>query len=294
MGGSYRLPPSFPLPGDSFRAPEHLRVMNCVNTSPCPPHSSYCIRPHRMPAGNPLRRRSDDQGRVAGSSQAVAPVPVGAASGAAAAAVKSIHSPGIVATDEQLAAGQCSAKVVDAATGEYLPDPACTPGAADPAVTQENIDSTICMSGYTATVRPPASNTDKVKAESLREYGQIAVKTTEYDHLISLELGGTNSVSNLWPEPEQGERHGHHEPERRGGEHSAQGHLHSQGHPVSCPECDRPQLGHRAQRPRFVAAQTADSDDQGQQLGYSHPMLSMRRFTCPRPGSGREGSEARA
>ena len=133
-------------------------------------------------------------------SQAITAVPGGAPSGTAAA-VKSIHSPGIVATDEQLAAGQCSAKVVDAATGEYLPDPACTPGAADPAVTQENIDSTICTSGYTATVRPPASDTNKVKAESLREYGQVAVKTTEYDHLISLELGGTNSVSNLWPEP---------------------------------------------------------------------------------------------
>jgi hypothetical protein len=27
------------------------------------------------------------------------------------------------------------------------------------------------------------------------------MKTTEYDHLVSLELGGANSVSNLWPEP---------------------------------------------------------------------------------------------
>ncbi len=52
----------------------------------------------------------------------------GAPSGVSAAAVKSIHSPGVVATDEQLAAGQCSAEVVDAATGEYLPDPDCTPG----------------------------------------------------------------------------------------------------------------------------------------------------------------------
>lgn len=133
--------------------------------------------------------------------QTVGAAPGGVPSGASATAVKSIHSPGLVATDEQLAAGQCSIKTVDAATGEYLPDPACTPGAADPAVTQENIDSTICAGGYTATVRPPASNTDKAKAESLREYGQTAMKTTEYDHLISLELGGTNSVSNLWPEP---------------------------------------------------------------------------------------------
>jgi hypothetical protein len=141
-------------------------------------------------------------GGAAPSGSAAAPSgSAAAASGEASAAVKSVHSPGIVAADEQLSAGQCSAKVVDAAAGEYLPDPACTPGAADPAVTQENIDSTICLSGYTATVRPPASNTDKVKAESLREYGQTAAKTTEYDHLISLELGGTNSVSNLWPEP---------------------------------------------------------------------------------------------
>jgi hypothetical protein len=136
---------------------------------------------------------------VAASLPAAA-IPHGAAS-SAGSDVKYIHSPGIVATDEQLAAGQCSAKVVDATTGEYLPDPVCTPGAADPAVTQDNIDSTICTSGYTTTVRPPASDTDKVKAESLREYGQSAMKTTEYDHLVSLELGGANSVSNLWPEP---------------------------------------------------------------------------------------------
>ncbi|WP_211882560.1 DUF2461 family protein [Pseudarthrobacter albicanus] len=29
-------------------------------------------------------------------------------------------------------------------------------------------------------------------------------------------------------------------------------------------------------------------------LGYSRPMLSTRRFICPRPVSGREGSQARA
>ena len=90
---------------------------------------------------------------VAASLPAAA-IPHGAAS-AAGSDLKYIHSPGIVATDEQLAAGQCSAKVVDAASGDYLPDPVCTPGAADPAVTQDNIDSTICTSGYTATVRPP-------------------------------------------------------------------------------------------------------------------------------------------
>ncbi len=100
--------------------------------------------------------------------------------------------------DEQLTS--CKAQVLDAAKGGYLPDPSCTPGAIDPAVTQDNIDATVCKSGYSSTVRPPASETDKFKAISLRAYGELAESTTELDHLVSLELGGTNSASNLWPE----------------------------------------------------------------------------------------------
>jgi hypothetical protein len=34
-------------------------------------------------------------------------------------------------------------------------DASCTPGAFDPDVTQSTIDQTICVSGWTATVRPP-------------------------------------------------------------------------------------------------------------------------------------------
>jgi len=113
----------------------------------------------------------------------------------------SVHSPGVVADDIKLTPGQCHVKVVDAASGKYLPDSSCTPGAFDPAVTQDNISSTICKSGYTATVRPPASETGKFKNQSLADYGLTSEKTTEYDHLVSLELGGTNAVSNLWVEP---------------------------------------------------------------------------------------------
>lgn len=115
--------------------------------------------------------------------------------------VKSLHSPHKVAVDEVLAPGQCRARVVDAAAGLFLPDPVCTPGAVDPAVTEGNLASTICKSGYTATVRAPASDTNKTKALSLSQYGQTRAASTEYDHLISLQLGGTNAVSNLWPEP---------------------------------------------------------------------------------------------
>jgi hypothetical protein len=98
-----------------------------------------------------------------------------------------------------LTSGQCHIRTVDASSGKYLPDPNCTPGAIDPAVTQDNIASTICKSGYTKNVR--ATDTEKFKVLSLNQYGIKSAKTTEYDHLISLQLGGTNAVSNLWVEP---------------------------------------------------------------------------------------------
>ncbi len=103
-------------------------------------------------------------------------------------------------------------KVVDPTTGDYLPDPSCTPGTIDPAVTQANIGSTICQSGYTKTVRAPSSDTAKWKVISLSDYGLAYSHTTEYDHLVSLELGGTNSVSNLWPEPNKTSARGFNNP----------------------------------------------------------------------------------
>jgi hypothetical protein len=84
-----------------------------------------------------------------------------------------------------------------------LPDSACTPGAADPAVTQQNIRQTICVSGYTRTVRPPTSYTNPLKIEQMRAYGFTgSPRDYEEDHLIPLELGGApRDPRNLWPEP---------------------------------------------------------------------------------------------
>ena len=103
----------------------------------------------------------------------------------------------------QPAPGTCHYVVVNAAAGQYLPDPHCTPGATNPRVTQADLSSTICKSGYTATIRPPASTTGTEKKASEAAYGfKGKYSTTEYDHLISLELGGDpNSPLNLWPEP---------------------------------------------------------------------------------------------
>jgi hypothetical protein len=79
-----------------------------------------------------------------------------------------------------------------------LPDPRCTPGAIDGAVTQATIRTTICKAGYTATVRPPTTLTGPAKRESAKEYGTTA--PGEYDHLIPLELGGASDTRNLWLE----------------------------------------------------------------------------------------------
>jgi hypothetical protein len=90
--------------------------------------------------------------------------------------------------------------------GAYpLPDPACTPGATNPKVNQATSGTTICRSGggYTSSIRPPAGITGREKAANAKSYGYTGSFTTgEYDHLISLELGGDpNDPRNLWVEP---------------------------------------------------------------------------------------------
>lgn len=110
---------------------------------------------------------------------------------------------GTYTVQRQPAPGSCHYVVLNAAAGDYLPDPHCTPGATNPRVTQADLRSTICRSGYTASIRPPASITGREKRLSEAAYGFTGkARTTEYDHLISLELGGDpNSPLNLWPEP---------------------------------------------------------------------------------------------
>jgi len=84
-----------------------------------------------------------------------------------------------------------------------LPDRNCTPGAIDPRVTQDNIHQTICVSGYTTTVRPPTSYTTPLKIKQMAAYG-LTGTTSDYeeDHLIPLEVGGNpTDPTNLWPEP---------------------------------------------------------------------------------------------
>jgi len=90
-----------------------------------------------------------------------------------------------------------------AANGETLPDPNCTPGAISPKVTQDNLADTICKTGYTKSIRPPASIVRAEKIANAASYGYAgSLSDVEYDHLVPLELGGDpNDARNLWVEP---------------------------------------------------------------------------------------------
>jgi len=77
------------------------------------------------------------------------------------------------------------------------------PGVLNPDVTQATIGSTICVHGWTATVRPPVEYTNDLKVKQMRAYGERGSPSAyQEDHLISLELGGDpTDPRNLWPEP---------------------------------------------------------------------------------------------
>ncbi|MCL4369248.1 MAG: hypothetical protein M1337_08835 [Actinobacteria bacterium] len=89
-----------------------------------------------------------------------------------------------------------------------LPDSACSPGAIFATATKDQI----CQPGYSRDVRDvPESEKNQVYAE----YGIRSHSTGEYevDHLVSLGLGGSNDIANLWPEAAE-PRPGYHEKDK--------------------------------------------------------------------------------
>jgi len=101
----------------------------------------------------------------------------------------------------------------DGASGRYsvvfgldqaLPNRHLTPGALNPAVTQGNIRETICVRGYSKSIRPPEKYTEVLKRRGIHQYrySDFRLRDYEEDHLVSLELGGSpTSPRNLWPQP---------------------------------------------------------------------------------------------
>lgn len=101
-------------------------------------------------------------------------------------------SPGSFATEQ--AGGPAPVSGTYAMNAPLLPDSSITPGATLPVTAKD-----ICVSGYAGKVRNVPQS---VKEQAYKEYGITHREKGEYevDHLISLELGGSNSIKNLWPE----------------------------------------------------------------------------------------------
>ena len=141
-----------------------------------------------MSARRPLAALAAALAIVAFSVTAAAAAPASSGPG-----LKKVHDPGRVTGTIH---GHCSYR-----DHGQLPDPRCTPGSIDPAVTQAGIRSTICKKGWTTTVRPPESQTERFKYDvAYPAYGTPQSERTELDHLVPLELGGSNDATNLWPE----------------------------------------------------------------------------------------------
>ncbi|MFG3227306.1 hypothetical protein ACGF07_21290 [Kitasatospora sp. NPDC048194] len=144
-----------------------------------------------------------DSAHGKGGTHSAAPTAGGDAAQPAPAAIATGPGPKSSYTVQpQPAAGSCHFRYT--ADQQPLPDPNCTPGAISPAVNQGNLNDTICKpGGYTSTIRPPANITGKEKAENAKSYGYTGpMGDAEYDHLISLQLGGDpNDPRNLWIQP---------------------------------------------------------------------------------------------
>ncbi len=99
-----------------------------------------------------------------------------------------------------------------AGTKSVAPDPKLpiaklTPGATNPAITDGNVDTTICSATFrTGSVRDSQSSAAQ-KNTTYKLYGITkpanntgANQTCELDHLISIELGGSDALTNIWPQ----------------------------------------------------------------------------------------------
>ena len=128
-------------------------------------------------------------------SASAAPTTTPAAAASAEAATAPVASgPAAVASIPPVPAG-ASGRTSPGGVAE--PDRRLTPGSVLAASTVPKV----CTSGYTRTVRNvPTSTREQVYAAYAIAYPPAA-GSYELDHLIPLELGGDNAVTNLWPQP---------------------------------------------------------------------------------------------
>lgn len=100
------------------------------------------------------------------------------------------------------APGSCHVRI--AANGMQLPDPKCTPGAVNPTVTGDVLRNPAFR---TSMVRDDLTS-EAVKRKTYAWYGITPPadnatgpgQLCELDHLISLDLGGSDGIENIWPQ----------------------------------------------------------------------------------------------
>ena len=87
--------------------------------------------------------------------------------------------------------------------GYPIPDPHCTPGAINPTVTTSVLEDP----GFRTRCVRNDDTTEHQKTATYRWYGinhpshnTGHSQTCELDHLVSLELGGADTLDNIWPE----------------------------------------------------------------------------------------------
>lgn len=109
----------------------------------------------------------------------------------------------------------CAPALAQAHYGHYgkylLPDPVLTPGKVNTAVIADpsgdkyydnGVEVNICAKDFST--KPFRHTTEKTKKTVCAEYGAQGCpndKTMEVDHLIPLEIGGEDSILNLWIQP---------------------------------------------------------------------------------------------
>jgi hypothetical protein len=84
-----------------------------------------------------------------------------------------------------------------------IPDPKCTPGAINPTITIEMIQdgtfSTKCVRSQGTSAAEKASMYEFYGiSRPLQNYGET--QSCELDHLVPLDLGGADTLDNIWPQ----------------------------------------------------------------------------------------------
>jgi hypothetical protein len=83
------------------------------------------------------------------------------------------------------------------------PNRELTPGSLNTNVSQENLNQTVCVPGFTTKIRPSSNYTNKLKIQQIHEYGYSDTNPKHYqeDHRIPLSVSGhPTDPHNLWPE----------------------------------------------------------------------------------------------